>query len=109
MTYVHQKDFKFIIGGAGKLATDSESYSSCPSGKYKDHLSSSNLYELKCPQRDLIRMKWDYDMSEKSTNENLYACLNIECQDQFKGWLNNIVYNHLMLTALLIFACLFSI
>lgn len=50
MTYVHQKDFKFLIGGIGALTgRDEGSFSSCPSGKYKDHLSSSNLYELKCP------------------------------------------------------------
>jgi hypothetical protein len=53
MTYVHQKDFKFILGGVGSLGTsigsDQESFSSCPSGKYKDHLSSANIYELKCP------------------------------------------------------------
>lgn len=54
MTYIHQKDFMFIIGGIGSLGTnvgtDIESFSSCPSGKYMDHLSSSNIYELKCPQ-----------------------------------------------------------
>jgi hypothetical protein len=68
MTYVHQKDFKFILGGVGSLGTsigsDQESFSSCPSGKYKDHLSSANIYELKCPQRDLIRMKWDLDKDD---------------------------------------------
>lgn len=49
MTYVHQKDFKFLIGGVKLLPGDGMSYSSCPSGKYKDHLASSNLNELKCP------------------------------------------------------------
>lgn len=85
MTYIHQNDFKFIVGGVGSLGTslgtDQESFSSCPAGKYKDHLSSSNIYELKCPQKDLIRMKWDMDMTDKSKvsnlNDNLYACLNI--------------------------------
>lgn len=49
MTYVHHKDFKFLIGGIGQLNSDEKMFASCPSGKYKDHLSSSNLYELKCP------------------------------------------------------------
>ena len=85
MTYIHQNDFMFIIGGIGSLGTnvgsDIESFSSCPSGKYMDHLSSSNIYELKCPQQDLIRMKWDLDYSEKASalGDNLYACLNIHC------------------------------
>lgn len=48
MTYVHKSDFKFIIGGVGPMG-DGQSFMSCPSGKYKDHLSSTNLYELKCP------------------------------------------------------------
>ena len=69
MTYIHQKDFKFILGGVGSLGTsignDQESFSSCPSGKYKDELSSANIYELKCPQRDLIRMKWDINTKDK--------------------------------------------
>ena len=93
MTYIHQNDFMFIIGGIGSLGTnvgsDIESFSSCPSGKYMDHLSSSNIYELKCPQQDLIRMKWDMDSSDKASalGDNLYACLNIHCQDQFKHWI----------------------
>ena len=62
MTYIHQNDFKFIIGSVGKAN------SICPTGKYKDHLSSSNIYELKCPQRDLIRMKWDMDFDHYTKN-----------------------------------------
>lgn len=118
MTYIHQNDFKFLLGGIGSLGTtvgsDQESFSSCPSGKYKDRLSASNIYELKCQQRDLIRMKWDKDSSEKTQstsfgeNENLYACLNIECQEQFKGWIEGLVQSYLLLTGLLFFACLFS-
>lgn len=96
------------------VGSDQESFSSCPSGKYKDHLSASNIYELKCPQRDLIRMKWDKDSSDKSQasnyseSENLYACLNIECQEQFKGWIEGLVQSYLLLTAILFLACLFS-
>ena len=108
MTYVHHRDFKFLIGGIGAMGSEG-SFMSCPSGKYKDHLSSSNLYELKCPKRDFIRMKWDLELTEKPGSENLYACLNIECQDQFKGWIDGIVYSHLLLTGLLALACLFSI
>lgn len=86
MTYVHFSDFKFLIGGVGLMSP--ETYMSCPSGKYKDHLSSSNLYELKCPNRNLIRMKWDLERSDLISNENLYACLNVECQEQFKAWID---------------------
>jgi hypothetical protein len=109
MTYVHHEDFKFIIGGVGPIGTQGNSYMSCPSGKYKDHLSSSNLYELKCPKRDLIRMKWDVETTDKAASENLYACLNVECQDQFKAWIDSLVYIHLLLSGLLVLCCLFSI
>lgn len=56
-------------------------------------------------------MKWDIDNSEKQkiNNENIYACLNFECQDQFVGWVDGIVKTHLLLTALLCLACLLSI
>lgn len=107
MTYVHKSDFKFVIGGVGQMA-DGQSFMSCPSGKYKDHLSSSNLYELKCPKRDLIRMKWDIEPSERKNQENLYACLNIECKDQFKGWIESIVSKHLLLTGILAVCCVLA-
>lgn len=107
MTYVHFSDFKFLIGGVGLMSP--ETYMSCPSGKYKDHLSSSNLYELKCPNRNLIRMKWDLERSDLISNENLYACLNVECQEQFKAWIDQRIFNYLLLTLLLIVSCLFSI
>lgn len=41
-------------------------------------------------------MKWDIEHSDKVSQENLYACLNIECEDQFKGWIDNIVCKHLL-------------
>jgi hypothetical protein len=105
----------FIIGGIGSLGTnvgsDIESFASCPSGKYMDHLSSSNIYELKCPQQELIRMKWDMDSTDKASTlgDNLYACLNIHCQDQFKLWIQSLVQSHLLLGMILILMCLFSI
>lgn len=54
-------------------------------------------------------MKWDIEASERISQENLYACLNIECEDQFKAWIDNIVFKHLLLTGILIFCCILAI
>jgi hypothetical protein len=50
-------------------------------------------------------MKWDIEVP---SGENQYACLNMECQRQFQGWIESIVREHLLLTGLLLAACAFS-
>jgi hypothetical protein len=56
-------------------------------------------------------MKWDMDSTDKASalGDNLYACLNIHCQDQFKHWIQSLVQTHLLLNGILILTAMFSI
>jgi heme/copper-type cytochrome/quinol oxidase subunit 2 len=54
-------------------------------------------------------MKWDLDKDDAGSGQNNYACLNIECQDQFKSWIEGIIQRHLLLTGILVLVMFVSI